>query len=124
MSVRRRGCACCADRGSFGGSRSWRDTALFRHVRYRHRFYNFILIRWHLYAAVAAVAVNAGVQANHIVSQRAILVLNPEQANRANSLYVAIFLRRRRDRFMLRSGSNLLGWSYVSLVERLLASSG
>jgi hypothetical protein len=91
MSVRRRGCACCADRGSFGGSQSWRDTALFRHVRYRHRFYNFILFKWHLYAAVAAVAVNAGVQANHIVSQRAILLLNPEQANRANSLYVAIF---------------------------------
>jgi hypothetical protein len=60
-------------------------------VRYPHRFYNFILFKWHLYAAIAAVAVNAGVQANHIVSQRAILLLNPEQANRGNCLYVAIF---------------------------------
>jgi predicted MFS family arabinose efflux permease len=41
--------------------------------------------------ALAFIAVGAGVQTNHVVSQRRVIALNPEAPNRLNSLYVAAF---------------------------------
>jgi predicted MFS family arabinose efflux permease len=40
---------------------------------------------------LAAIAIGAGVQANHVVSQRSVLSLRSDAASRLNSLYVAIF---------------------------------
>ena len=46
----------------------------------------------HVWAlAVAGIAVNAGTQSCHVVSQRAVLSIRPEAVNRLNSLYIAIF---------------------------------
>jgi|SRR5471032_183233 len=40
---------------------------------------------------LAAFFISAGVQANHVISQRRVLALQPEAANRLNSLYIAVF---------------------------------
>jgi predicted MFS family arabinose efflux permease len=41
--------------------------------------------------AAVAILVDAGVQANHVISQRIVLSLHDEAANRLNSLYIATF---------------------------------
>jgi predicted MFS family arabinose efflux permease len=41
--------------------------------------------------ALAAIALDAGVQAIHIVSQRVVLTVRPQASNRLNSLYIALF---------------------------------
>jgi len=40
---------------------------------------------------LAAVLINAGVQSNHVVSQRTVLSLAPDAASRLNAIYIAIF---------------------------------
>ena len=39
----------------------------------------------------AAILINAGVQSNHVVSQRAVLCLAAEAASRLNAIYIATF---------------------------------
>ncbi|MEH2482282.1 putative MFS family arabinose efflux permease [Nitrobacteraceae bacterium AZCC 2146] len=40
---------------------------------------------------LAAIKLNAGVQINHVISQRAILSIEPHSASRLNSVYIAVF---------------------------------
>jgi predicted MFS family arabinose efflux permease len=40
---------------------------------------------------LAAILINAGVQSNHVVSQRVVLSLAPDTANRLNAIYIATF---------------------------------
>jgi predicted MFS family arabinose efflux permease len=74
--------------------------------------------------AIAAIAVNAGVQANHIVSQRAILLQNPEQTSRANSLYVAIFFLGGAVGSLSAPALTYRGWSSLALIGASLGLVG
>jgi len=69
---------------------------------------------------VAAIVVDAGVQANHVVGQREVLGIDPALRNRLNSVYMAIFFAGAA---MASSAAGPLfrqGWPDVALVGAVL----
>jgi hypothetical protein len=66
--------------------------------------------------ALAAIAIDAGAQANHVVSQRVVLSLRPEAASRLNSLYIAIFFLGGAASSAISSPLFFAGWATLGLV--------
>ncbi|MDR3537919.1 MAG: MFS transporter [Acetobacteraceae bacterium] len=70
--------------------------------------------------AGAAFLLNAGVQANHVISQRAVLSMRPEAGSRLNSLYIAIFFLGGAAGSAIAAPLALTGWSHLGLVGAVL----
>jgi predicted MFS family arabinose efflux permease len=66
--------------------------------------------------AGVAVVINAGVQMNHVISQRAVLSLRPDASSRLNGLYVAIFFLGGAVSSAIAVPLLLRGWPVLSLV--------
>jgi predicted MFS family arabinose efflux permease len=66
--------------------------------------------------ALAFIAVGAGVQTNHVVSQRRVIALNPQAPNRLNSLYVAAFFLGGATGSALAAPLELANWHLPALV--------
>ena len=66
--------------------------------------------------AVAAIAINAGVQANHVISQRAVLSIRPDAASRLNSLYIAIFFLGGAAGSAIAAPLSFTGWTHLGLL--------
>jgi predicted MFS family arabinose efflux permease len=66
--------------------------------------------------AIAAIAINAGVQANHVISQRAILAIRPDAASRLNSLYIAIFFLGGAAGSAIAAPLSFTGWTHLGLL--------
>lgn len=71
--------------------------------------------------ALAFIAVGAGVQTNHVVSQRRVIALNPEAPNRLNSLYVAAFFLGGATGSALAAPLELTDWHLPALVGAVTA---
>ncbi|HVJ53724.1 MAG TPA: MFS transporter [Aliidongia sp.] len=71
--------------------------------------------------ALAGVVLDAGVQANHVVAQRAVLAINPSAASRLNSLYIAIFFLGGAFGSAIAGSLFLMGWGAVSAAGTLVA---
>jgi hypothetical protein len=71
---------------------------------------------------VVGIAIDAGLQANHVVSQRAVLLIRPDSASRLNSLYVAIFFAGGAIGSAASAPLALASFSSVCVVGALLAA--
>lgn len=79
----------------------------------------------HVWALViAAFLLDAGVQANHVVSQRVVLSLHGQAANRLNSLYIATFFLGGALGSAIASPLYLYGWQTVAACGAAFACLG
>jgi predicted MFS family arabinose efflux permease len=71
--------------------------------------------------ALGFIAVGAGVQTNHVVSQRRVIALNPQAPNRLNSLYVAVFFLGGAAGSAVAAPLGLTNWHLPALVGAVTA---
>jgi predicted MFS family arabinose efflux permease len=71
--------------------------------------------------ALAFIAVGAGVQTNHVVSQRQVIALNPQAPNCLNSLYVAVFFLGGAAGSAVAAPLELTNWHLPALVGAVTA---
>jgi predicted MFS family arabinose efflux permease len=70
---------------------------------------------------LAAIILDAGVQTNHVIAQRAILALDHTAAGRLNSLYITIFFFGGAAGSAIAAPLFLIGWSAVAMAGAVFA---
>jgi len=71
---------------------------------------------------LAAILINAGVQSNHVVSQRAVLSLAPDAGSRLNAIYIAIFFVGGATGSAVSTPLLQFGWTAVGMVGAAAAA--